>query len=60
MDLKESFLKIYANIPLSFRDEIIVLLDDKPLTWNAAYVEVVNGTGVSQVILKKLSELKII
>ncbi|MBI5635417.1 hypothetical protein HY993_00445 [Candidatus Micrarchaeota archaeon] len=60
MDLKASFLKIYANIPLAFRDEIIVLLDNKPLTWNAAYVEVVNGTRVSQDILRKLNELKII
>jgi len=58
--LRERFLKVYADLPLSLRTEIILVLGKEPLTWNAAYVEVVNSTEKSAEILKKLSELKII
>lgn len=60
MDLKERFLKIYSNIPLSLRKETILVLDNEPLTWNAAYIEVLNNTPKSREILQKLEELKII
>ncbi len=60
MDIRESFLKIYANIPLSLRKEIILVLDNEPITWNVAYVEVFNKTDKSKEILQKLSELKLI
>ncbi len=60
MALREIFLKIYADIPLNLRKEIILILDKEPLTWNVAYVEVVNNTEKSKQILKKLRELKII
>ncbi len=60
MELREIFLKIYADIPLSLRKEIILILDKEPLTWNVAYVEVVNNTVKSKQILKKLREMKII
>jgi len=60
MNLKERFLKIYSNIPLSLRKEVIVVLDNEPLTWNAAYIEVFNNTPRSKEILQKLEELKII
>ena len=54
------FLKIYSNIPLNLRKEIILVLDKEPLTWSVAYVEVFNSTGKSERILKKLDEMKII
>lgn len=57
---KERFLKIYANLPLGVREEIILIFEGKPLTWNAAYLEVNNNTKHSQEILKKLEELKIL
>lgn len=60
MQLREIFLKIYADIPLNLRKEIILILDKEPLTWNVAYVEVINNTAKSGQILKKLRELKII
>lgn len=60
MPLRERFLKIYADIPLNLRKEIILVLDKEPLTWNVAYVEIVNNTQKSEKILKKLKELKII
>ncbi|MBI2151610.1 hypothetical protein HYU21_02695 [Candidatus Woesearchaeota archaeon] len=60
MNLRETFLKIYADIPLNLRKEIILVLDKEPLTWNVAYIEVTNTTVKSKLILKKLRELKII
>lgn len=59
-ELKAKFLKIYANLPLALRKEIILVLDKEPITWNVAYVEVFNNTEKADKILKKLEELKII
>jgi hypothetical protein len=58
--IKERFLKVYANLPLGVREEIVLVIYEKPITWNAAYLEVNNDTKNSQVILKKLEELKIL
>ncbi len=57
---KEIFLKVYANLPLGVREEIILILEGKPMTWNAAYLEVDNDTKYSDEILNRLEELKII
>ncbi len=58
---KEKFLKIYADLPLGLRDEIILVLQDKgPITWNVAFLEVEQDTTVSKEILEKLNELEII
>lgn len=54
MDRKAEFLKVYANLPLGLREEIVVIVDGKPMTWNAAYVEVENDTDKSKEILDKL------
>jgi len=58
--LREKFLKIYADIPLSLRKEIILVLENEPISWNVAFVEVTNKTHKSIIILKKLNELRII
>ena len=58
---KEKFLKIYADLPLGLRDEIILVLPEKgPITWNVAFLEVEQDTTVSKEILEKLNELEII
>lgn len=58
---KEKFLKVYANLPLGLRGDIVLVLDGRePITWNAAYLEINNNTELSQTILKKLADLKII
>lgn len=42
---RERFLRIYANLPLNVREEIICVLDQKgPVTWNVAYFEIKNNT----------------
>ena len=60
--LRERFLKVYANVPLSIRDEIILLLGDekKPVTWDVAYLEVRENTEASKEILQKLEKLDLI
>ncbi len=59
--LKERFLKIYANLPINLRDEIILVLPDKgSITWNIAYLEIKQDTKLGEEILKKLEELGII
>ncbi len=59
-ELRGRFLKIYADLPLALRKEIIAVLDKEPMTWNAAYIEIFNNTKKSPIILKRLEEMKII
>lgn len=58
--LKENFLKTYSNIPLNLRDEIILVFEDKPISWNVAYIEVRANSEISKKILKELKELNLI
>lgn len=59
--MKEKFLQVYANVPLGLRSEIIAVLDDfGPVSWNAAYFEIIDDTENGQKILEKLKLLNII
>ena len=60
MDLQTQFFKVYANLPLGLRDEIIVVIDNEPLTWQAARIEIENNTPKGQAILEQLKQLKIL
>ncbi len=67
---RERFLRAYANLPLSARKEIIVVLEKEeliakqiikePITWDVAYLEVKNNTQRGVEILEKLEKLKLI
>ncbi|MBI4600147.1 hypothetical protein HY732_04500 [Candidatus Uhrbacteria bacterium] len=58
---KEKFFKIYANLPLGIRQEIVLVLNDgRPITWNVAYIEIEADTPLSKDILEKLEKFKII
>lgn len=58
---KERFIKIYANLPVNLRNEIIAVLPNVgPVTWNIAYLEISNNTVLGKKILEILSNLKII
>ena len=68
-NLREKFLRAYANLPLNARREIILVLEEKnerediikqPITWEVAYFEIRNNTSRSEKILDKLNELKLI
>lgn len=54
---KENFLKAYANLLADERDEIIVIINGKPYTWNRAYDEVKRDTKLGKMILDKMTEL---
>ncbi len=61
MDKKAKFFKIYANLPLGVRNtEIIAVIDNEPLTWNVAKIEIENNTLKGKKILKELLKMKII
>ena len=60
MDPKSKFLKIYANLPLVAREEIVVVIDHEPLTWNSAKLEIESNSPRSKDILDMLMKLQII
>lgn len=60
MDLKTKFFQIYANLPLGVRNEIVVVVDNEPLSWNVAKLEVEQDTPKGKEILQILSDLKIL
>ena len=59
-NLKERFLKIYANLPIGVRSEIICVVEDRPISWNVAFVEIDQDTPLSKIILEKLNKLNLI
>jgi len=60
MDRNSQFLKVYANLPLSQRSEIIAVLDEEELTWNVARIEIANNTKKGKEILDKLVKMGIL
>jgi len=55
------FKKVFANLPEKIRNEdIIFVMNKKPYTWNAVFLEINNSTQLGIKMLKKLKELKII
>lgn len=59
--LKEDFLRTYINIPLSLRDDVVLVLEDKrPISWNVAFFEIKNDTEQSEQILIELKKLELI
>lgn len=57
---RENFLRTYSNLPLNVRDEIILVFEEKPITWDVAYLEVKARSELGQRILKELKELSLI
>jgi len=58
MDKRAKFIGIFANIPEKIREEdIVVVVDDKPFTWNSAVIEVKNGSAIGKKILKNLEDM---
>lgn len=61
MKNKDYFLRVYSNLPINLRNEVILVLPDKgPITWNVAFLEIDKETELGEFFLKKLIELKII
>ena len=60
MDLQERFYKVYNNLPLGTRDEIVLVINNEPITWKVAKLEVDNKTPISKEIMEKLTSLNFI
>jgi len=59
-DKRVRFLKIYANLPLVVREDIVVVINNEPLSWNAAKIEIEQDTPKGKEILDVLTTLKIL
>ena len=57
---KSRFLKVYSNLPIDIRKEIIAIVDEKPITWDVAYLEIEKETPLGKKILSKLIKLEMI
>lgn len=57
---KGKFFKVYSNLPINLRREIILVIDNEPLTWNVAYLEISEDTPLGKRILEKLEALEFI
>jgi hypothetical protein len=60
MTNKDKFYHVYANIPLNLREEIILVIEDEPISWKVAKIEVDGETKLSKKILAKLEALGVI
>jgi len=60
MDKRTKFLKVYVNLPLGERSEVVVVVDNEPLSWNAAHLEVEQNTPTGKKILEILTKLEIL
>ncbi len=61
MEGKDRFIKVYSNLPINLRNEVILVLPSiGPITWNVASLEINGETELGKVIIDRLIELKII
>ncbi|MCJ7740917.1 hypothetical protein MUP32_06445 [Candidatus Microgenomates bacterium] len=60
MSLKDKFYKIYGNLPLVTRDEIILFINGEGISWKVAKLYIDQDTPLAKEILEKLAELRII
>jgi len=59
-DALERFMPIFSSLPIEERKQIVVVIDEQPISWNMAYNELRYRTKIGDRIAKKLIELDII
>lgn len=65
-ELTEKFLKVYSNLPLSTREETIVVQEGaspeikEPVSWQVVFFEVKNNTTKSEIFLELLNKMGLI
>lgn len=57
---KTKFYQSYANLPLGLRSEICIVIDNEPITWNIAKLEIDGNTTKGMQIIQKLFDLSIL
>ncbi len=60
MDVKASFYRTYANLPMGVRGEIIAVVENNPLTWNSLRIEVDNDTPIARKALENMVKMGIL
>ncbi len=58
--LRERFLKTVVNVPIPLRGQIIAVVDDKAVSWNAAAMEIKQNTPEAKSILEQLHKMGVI
>lgn len=58
--LKVQFLRVFANVPLPLRTEIIALVAHEPISWSVAYAEIKKDTEKAPLILEHLKKIGLI
>lgn len=58
--LKAKFFKLRANVPLPLRDEIIAVIGEETVSWNAAYGELKQDTDNAKIILEHLKKIGLV
>ena len=59
-ELRARFLKAYANLPEPEMEQVVIIIDDKPISWNKANKEVSDKTHLGDKILEKMKLLEIL
>lgn len=59
-ELRAKFLKAYANLPEPEMELVIIIIDDKPISWDKANKEISDKTHLGDKILKKMKLLGIL
>lgn len=57
---RAKFIRVYAGVPENLRGDIVVAIDKKPYTWDAAYLEIKNNSELGKKILKALVDMGIL
>jgi hypothetical protein len=58
-ELRAKFLSAYANLPEPEMNQVIVIID-KPISWDKANKEISDKTSLGDKILKKMELLEIL
>jgi hypothetical protein len=56
----QDFFRVYANLPLNIRNQVVVAIDGEPITWKVAFNEMTHNTKKGKLIYETLKKLKII
>ena len=58
--LKAKFLKVYANVPMPLREEIIAVVDNEPFTWASARAEIMHDTEKAKKLIIQIRDIGVI
>ena len=60
MENNQEFFRVFSNVPIDERDNVVVIIEGEPISWRLAYIEIKNNTKRGEKILKTLKELEVI